>query len=106
MNFHYDKFAKRVSEVYTVGIKPVLSSLKMQSKGFNQRFCTFKVTDPLRPYEERKEVARTNEQFLDGEKLSQKKSFTKNQIFLGGVPVYVDPELRDKVIPKGTQKVE
>ena len=47
-----------------------------------------------------------NQQFLDGETLDQKKSFTKNQVFLGGVPIYVDPELRDKVIPRGTQKVE
>ena len=53
LNYHYDKFAKRVSEEFTHGIKPLLSSLKMQSKGgFNQRFCSFKVTDPQRPFEE------------------------------------------------------
>jgi len=31
-----------------------------------------------------------------------RRSFTKNQIYLGGVPIYVDSDLRDEIIPKGT----
>ena len=35
-----------------------------------------------------------------------RKSFTSQHKFLGGVPIYVDEEFKDKVIPKGTQQVE
>ena len=37
---------------------------------------------------------------------NQRQSFTKNQIILGGVPIFVDEEFRDDIIPKGTQTVE
>ena len=51
LDFVYDKFAKRVSDVYNLGIKPQLNSLKLQSKGFNSRFC-IQVKNPLRTFEE------------------------------------------------------
>ena len=62
--------------------------------------------NPLRPFEEQKQVAKENEKFLNGENPNFRKSFTQNQVILGGVPIYVDMDLRDKVIPMGTQKVE
>ena len=31
LNFAYEKFAKRVSDVYNLGIKPALNKLKIQS---------------------------------------------------------------------------
>lgn len=30
-------------------------------------------------------------------------SFTENQKFIGGTPIYVDPDVRDQVIPRGKQ---
>ena len=75
--------------------------------GCNKFFCTFDVIkNPLRPIEEQKEVAKENEQFLDGDISISRKSFTQNQIILGGVPIYVDIDVRDKVIPEGTHRVE
>ncbi len=37
---------------------------------------------------------------------NSRKSYTKNQIWLGGIPIYVDPEFRDDVIPEATVRVE
>ena len=37
---------------------------------------------------------------------NKRNSFTKNQIVLGGIPIYVDEEFRNDVIPVGTQNVE
>jgi hypothetical protein len=37
---------------------------------------------------------------------NKRQSYTKNQIILGGIPIYVDNEFRDEVIPQGTQAVE
>lgn len=37
---------------------------------------------------------------------NKRQSYTRNQIICGGIPIYVDENVRDKVIPVGTQKVE
>eukprot|EP00347_Sterkiella_histriomuscorum_P019886 403339935 len=37
---------------------------------------------------------------------NSRRSYTKNQIILGGVPIYVDDEFREEVIPSGTREVE
>ena len=37
---------------------------------------------------------------------NKRKSYTRNQIILGGIPIFVDEEFRDRVIPKATQHVE
>lgn len=40
------------------------------------------------------------------ERSTKEKAFTENQIVIGGVPIFVDRECRDKVIPKAKQYVE
>ncbi|TNV73154.1 hypothetical protein FGO68_gene3763 [Halteria grandinella] len=52
--------------------------------------------------EEIHSVRHANEQVY----ANKRYSYTKNQIILGGVPIYVDEEFRDEVIPQGTQTVE
>ena len=37
---------------------------------------------------------------------NKRHSFTKNQVILGGIPIFVDEEFRPDVIPTGTQNVE
>ncbi len=48
------------------------------------------------------QVIKTSEEIYG----NKRKSYTKNQVVLGGVPIYVDEEYRDQIIPKATQKVE
>ena len=46
--------------------------------------------------------------FLDreGHGIGRNKEFSETHKFIGGVPIFVDSDVRDEVIPKATQQVE
>ena len=52
--------------------------------------------------DEKSEVVKEHEQIYK----NQRKSFTKNCIILGGVPLYVETDFRPSVIPGATIRVE
>ena len=59
-------------------MKPLLNSIKTEAVGYNQNFCTYKVKNPQRSFEMTKEVIKENQQFLDGQLMSKRESFTHN----------------------------
>ena len=93
----YAKFDKRVQE----DAKKVNSVLRKKVQG--------PVTKSRRRYEEYTKIQSHHEKELDRTLIGQKTTkgaFTESQKFIGGVPIYVDKNVRDKVIPRGKQQVE
>lgn len=58
-----------------------------------------------RRHEEYKALQKTNKKVLDRCE-ERPDTFTETQKVIGGVPIYVDKDVRDEVIPKGKQQVE
>ena len=94
----YSKFGRRINSDHTQAVRNVL-----------RRQITYRdhyiENGTSRRYDDQRAVKKNNEKVLD-RLPSEPQTFTENQKFIGGVPIYVDADVRDQVIPKGKQQVE
>ena len=91
----YEKFEKRVEEQ--------TDRVHRETIQFSKQYPKISKRHSVVEY-----LQKENERFLDrgGHGLGQEKDFTETQKFIGGVPIYVDKDVRNKVIPRAKQKVE
>ena len=89
LNHYYSRFSERMTQKIDNDVAPRVKESRKRGANLRLRYQV-------------DIIKKRNEKVY----ANQRRSYTKNQVFLGGVPIYVDDEYRDAVIPQATQQVE